>query len=112
MSTVSASANDRDLVAAVAGVAYRPLVPPDGGSGGYVVAWQAHFELDLAKSETGWTIEDRPTGIHGFGDTPSDALADFRSAAAEHLDVLERQDALSENLRQQLDYLRDRLTVQ
>lgn len=111
MSTVTASATDQDLVANVTGVSYGPLIPPDQGSGSYVVAWRAAFELALAKSETGWTIEDRPTGVHGFGETPSDALADFRAAAAEHLDVLERQDALSEGLRLQLDYLRARLTA-
>ena len=56
-----------------------------------------------------WIVHDRVTGIHGAGETPSEALGDFQRAAIEHLDVLERQDALSEDLQAQLLYLRERV---
>jgi predicted RNase H-like HicB family nuclease len=56
-----------------------------------------------------WIVRDTETGIFGHGDTPSDALADFHRAAAQHLDVLEREPALSEELTHQYEYLRDRI---
>lgn len=53
-----------------------------------------------------YTLEDRVSGVFGSGASAEDAIEDFRSAIAEHRDVLERQEALSPALERQLDYLR------
>lgn len=56
-----------------------------------------------------WTVRDLETGIFGTGSERATALDDFEAALREHLDVLERQPALSEELQAQLRYLRIRL---
>lgn len=56
-----------------------------------------------------WYVRDTETGIFGHGETPSGALEDFYVAAAQHLDVLEREPALSGELSRQLEYLRARI---
>lgn len=56
-----------------------------------------------------WTIRDGFTGIFGSGATPEAAYEDFQRALREHLDVLSRQDVLSDDLSAQLAYLRHRL---
>jgi|SRR5215211_5745554 len=76
----------------------------------YTIPGRPTFALELRRAGTAWTVEDMATGIHGAGETPTDALDDFRAAASEHRDVLERQDALAEDLARQLEYLRVRLT--
>jgi len=53
-----------------------------------------------------WTVRDLATGIFGTGDSEAAAFRDFRDALIEHRDVLERQDALSAELKSQLEYLR------
>lgn len=109
--TFTLSATDRDLVADMVGLTYDPLLPQQQGGATYSVSSHVSFDLRLERSEAGWTIADRQTGVHGFGETPIDALVDFRTAAHEHVDTLERQDRLSEDLREQLDYLRSRLSA-
>lgn len=54
-------------------------------------------------------VREQAIGIYGAGATIWDAWADFRAAVEEHVDVLERQDALSDVLAGQLAYLRARL---
>ena len=56
-----------------------------------------------------WTVRDVGTGIFGSGADPEAAHRDFERALREHLDVLERQDALSPELTAQLAYLRELL---
>lgn len=70
---------------------------------------RANFRLTISQEDGLWIVTDLPTGIYGCGETVVDALADFRHAMREHLDVLERQPALAEPLRHQLAYLRARI---
>lgn len=105
--TVTASATDRDLLGSSELTQYGHLAE---GEASYVIHGRLGFDLSLARSGEHWTVTDRETGIHGVGASPSEALADFRTAANEHLDVLERQEALSADLVAQLDYLRARLS--
>lgn len=105
--TITASATDRDLVGAVDGASYG--TPAADGPGSYTVRPSPAFDLDVERNGETWSVLDRETGIHGAGDTPTEALADFRRAAVEHLDVLERQDSLSNDLLAQLAYLRERV---
>jgi hypothetical protein len=65
--------------------------------------------LTYDEPQNRWTVAERETGIFGQGDTPSAAIADFQRAVLEHLDVLERQPALSDELAAQLEYLRERI---
>lgn len=57
-----------------------------------------------------WTVVDPDTGIFGSGPDESMALEDFFRALREHLDVLSRQEHLSEALNRQLEYLRQLLS--
>lgn len=61
---------------------------------------------EIEQADAGWTIRDVETGIFGAGATETDALRDYVEALQEHRDVLERQEALSEELATQLEYLR------
>ena len=63
------------------------------------VRWEWH------RTETGFTVCDRVTGVFGFGSDLNEAIRDLAHALREHRDVLERQDALSANLQHQLKYL-------
>ena len=74
----------------------------------YELAGGPTLEIAIERHGQHWLVIDRVTGIHGSGDEPSEALVDFRRALSEHLDLLERQDALSDDLVQQLHYLRAR----
>ena len=105
--TVTASATDRDLIGDGEGASYGTPVRESAAS--YTVRSSPAFHLVLEPSGKTWTVIDRRTGIYGAGDTPIDALDDFRRAAMEHLDVLERQDSLSDDLTAQLQYLRERI---
>lgn len=105
--TVTASALDRDLVGRlVGGPRYSSRVH---GVVTYTITTTPHFRLIAELAGNTWTVSDRDTGIYGAGDTPSEALQDFRRAVIEHLDVLERQDVLSDDLAAQLRYLRARV---
>lgn len=58
-----------------------------------------------------FTLANPDTGIFGSGETVVLAVEDLRSALVDHLRVLADQgDALSEELRQQRDYLIDHLS--
>ena len=106
--TVTASATDRDpLVGAVEGASYDTHAGESPAS--YTVRSSPAFHFVVERSGETWTVIDRQTGIYGAGDTPIEALDDFRRAAMEHLDVLERQDSLSDDLTAQLQYLRERI---
>jgi hypothetical protein len=63
----------------------------------------------LARTENGYIASDTLTGIFGFGPSAKEAARDLGDALHQHRDVLERQEALSPALQEQLDYLRDLL---
>jgi predicted RNase H-like HicB family nuclease len=66
---------------------------------------------DVLEEQDGyWTVTNAQTGIFGSGPTPDDAFSDFAAALRDHLDVLERQDALAPALVEQLAYLRGRIS--
>jgi hypothetical protein len=79
------------------------------GAASYEVEPTPTFDLELVRDGAHWLVRDLPSGIHGCGDAPTDALDDFMRAVREHLDVLERQGALTDALAAQLDYLRSRI---
>jgi predicted RNase H-like HicB family nuclease len=106
--TVTASATDEVATTYIAGVTYAPL-SKDSLEEHYVFQGSPQFRVEVEREDQVWIVHDRVTGIHGAGETPSEALGDFQRAAMEHLDVLERQDALSEDLQAQLLYLRERV---
>ena len=56
-------------------------------------------------------VEEIRTGIFGRGGTYADALSDFDTAIREHIEVLSRQAALSDELAHQLAYLRERASA-
>jgi hypothetical protein len=60
----------------------------------------------LERGESGWTATDLVTGIFGFGEDANAAIVDLLHALMEHREVLERQDELSPDLQEQLEYLR------
>lgn len=63
-----------------------------------------HYKLE--RTETGGFLVVEPvTGIFGFGHDRNDALRDLFVALHEHQDVLQRQEALSPGLQEQLNYL-------
>jgi hypothetical protein len=67
------------------------------------------FSTRFERGDGYWIVADRPTGIFGQGEDVLAAIQDFQAAVSEHLDVLERQAALSEELAWQLEYLRARV---
>jgi hypothetical protein len=75
----------------------------------YTVTLSPGFNLHVERGEGYFTVTDDHTGIFGHGEDMSAAIRDFFTAVSEHLDVLERQTALSEDLAWQLDYLRARV---
>jgi hypothetical protein len=74
------------------------------------VAGQPEFRLQVERDRDVWVISDVPSGVFGTGETMTSALLDFTRATREHLDVLERQPALTPALHHQLEYLRARVT--
>jgi hypothetical protein len=63
----------------------------------------------LQRTDEGYIASDTLTGIFGFGSDANQAARDLVAALHEHRDVLERQDALSPALQEQLTYLRELL---
>lgn len=63
----------------------------------------------LARTEHGYIASDSLTGIFGYGSDVKEAARDLATALHEHRDVLERQEALSPALQEQLNYLRELL---
>lgn len=67
------------------------------------------FKLEFEHQDDQWTVADRDTGVFGSGTTLFAAVQDFSEAVREHVDVLERQEELSDALAEQLRYLHTRL---
>ncbi|HVX32332.1 MAG TPA: hypothetical protein VHA80_04255 [Solirubrobacterales bacterium] len=63
--------------------------------------------LQLEATEDGYIASDSMTGVFGAGPDADQAVRDLAVALREHRDVLERQDALSPALQEQLEHLRD-----
>lgn len=106
MSTITASATNRDVGTLPDG--RWSYVTAEAAAETYLIEARPAFDLELQYTGARWTVRDLETGIFGAGDTPSEALLDFQRAAREHLDVLQRQESLSDDLAAQLDYLRTR----
>lgn len=65
---------------------------------------------ELSSATRGQIVASEPrTGIHGVGHTPAEAISDLRLALAEHLEVLEASEPLSDELQVQLKVLRAHL---
>jgi len=67
------------------------------------------FDFKVDHADGIWIVEDDASGVFGSGETPLEAMRDFRQAVVDHVDVLSRQDELSPGLEEQLDYLLRRL---
>jgi hypothetical protein len=107
VSVATASGTEEQVVAGfAAGYVYASSFTP---ADEYIVRARPGFHLAVEHDADCWIVTDPETGVHGAGESPSDALADFLRAASEHVDVLERQPALSDDLAAQLRYLRDRI---
>lgn len=104
--TASASATERDIADRPSGKCSYAASEPAAES--YVFETRPAFELEPIATETGWAVRDVETGIYGAGETPSEALLDFQRAVLEHLDMLQRQESLSDDLLAQLQYLQAR----
>lgn len=76
---------------------------------GYSVPRSRQFQTAYRRDGDTRIIIDLPTGIFGSGPDLDAAISDFHTAAAEHLDVLERQIELSAELAAQREYLRKRV---
>ena len=78
------------------------------GNSRTVETWSTDIvpEPELEPHDDYWTAVDPETGIFGSGPDRDAALEDLRQALHEHLEVLDRQEALSEELWAQLVYLR------
>jgi hypothetical protein len=74
------------------------------------VQFSRSFHDILEEHDGYWTVRNPETGIFGSGADPRAAFDDFENALREHLDVLSRQDSLSDDLQAQLRYLQQRLT--
>lgn len=89
---------------------YRTVEPiPAEGGQVYPVARPKRFQLEYRRDGATRVVVDLTTGIWGAGSDVNSAMRDFRAAANQHLDVLERQGRLSEELVAQRDYLRERI---
>ncbi len=99
------SATEQDIPVVLGRVSYLPSAAPHA----YTVQPGPRFDLVEERGDGYVVIHDVPSGIYGCGESPARAQADFKQAAHEHLDVLNRQPDLSEDLRWQRDYLRVRL---
>ena len=67
--------------------------------------------LTLLEEEGLTTVVNAETGVFGAGDTAANAALDFLAALHEHLDVLMRQERLSNELQRQLDIIQSYLPV-
>lgn len=68
-----------------------------------------HFDLHTQRGNGYWIVWDAQTAIYGYGRRLSKAREDFQTAARQHLEVLESEENLSEELAWQLEYLRARI---
>jgi hypothetical protein len=78
---------------------------------GYVYTIRSGPSLNVAlqRENDHWIAVEAETGIFCHGNDVLEAIKDFQAAVVEHLDVLERRPALSDELAWQLDYLRARV---
>ncbi len=67
------------------------------------------FDLHRHRGNGYWIVWEAQTGIHGYGRRLSQAREDFQVAVKQHLEVLEGEESLSEELAWQLEYLRARV---
>jgi hypothetical protein len=107
MTTATASATSEVVTRIVGSDRYAP---PERPHFSYAIPARPGFDLSIEHARGRWTVVDRETGVFGVGDDPSAAIRDFLRAVAEHVDLLERQDSLSDELEAQLIYLRARLS--
>jgi hypothetical protein len=105
--TALASITDCELLGS-APAWYAPESPKPAS---YTVERAPSFQVAVHRTGETWTVADQETGIYGAGASPSEALDDFLRAVKEHLDVLERQELLSDDLTAQLRYLRERVQL-
>jgi hypothetical protein len=103
---LDASGTERELPVVEGHWLYTPVA---SAGQSYLVAVIPSFDARFEKAAEGWVVRDVSTGVFGHGETVADAVKDFLHAATEHLDVLERQSALSDGLSAQLKYLRERI---
>jgi hypothetical protein len=103
---ITASTMDRELLRSAPPWRYRS---DPAKYAGYSLEQSPSFHIDVHLSGETTTVVDRETGVFGIGASPREALDDFRRAVREHLDVLERQESLSDDLTAQFQYLRERL---
>ena len=82
---------------------------PETGDYAYSIRSGPSLNVRLQRENDHWIALEVETGIFGYGDDPLGAVDDFQTAIVEHLDVLERRPALSDDLAWQLDYLRARV---
>lgn len=97
------------IISSPRGIPYRVTYVRSSAQPSYSVRVSPSFEVRFRRGDGYWTVTDAPTGIFGQGEDPSAAIRDFLAAVAEHLDTLERQTSLSEELAWQLAYLRARV---
>lgn len=67
------------------------------------------FNLHRHRGNGYWIVWDANTAIHGYGRRLAQAREDFQAAVRQHLEVLESEENLSEELAWQLEYLRARV---
>jgi hypothetical protein len=107
VTVATASGTEEKAVAHVAAeFSYASVFTP---AEAYTLRARPGFPIDVEHDGGVWILADPETGVHGAGETPSDAVRDFFRAVHEHVEVLERQAELSADLQAQLSYLRDRL---
>jgi predicted RNase H-like HicB family nuclease len=108
MTTVDLAVADApDVVSRIADT-YR-YVPADWAGPRYRVQPRPGLRIRLEHGDGYTAVVEVETGIHGVGPDVHDAWGELRSALAEHIDVLRRQDALAPGLAHQLEYLTERL---
>jgi hypothetical protein len=114
MNPTTFAAPNRDSSASERAV---PVVPeqrvfylhPETGYSSYGISPAPSFAFEVRQGSGYWIVRDAETGIYGDAEDALGALKDFFRAVEQHLDVLERQDALSDALFRQRDYLRARV---
>lgn len=106
----NSSANERAVPVVPERPNRRIIYPhPEAGGASYKISLTPSFDFETERGDGYWIVRDRETGIYGHAEEVSEALREFYRAAAQHLDTLERQDTLSEELSRQSRYLRTRL---
>jgi hypothetical protein len=92
---------------AAAGHCYIERTTFEGTS--YSVRPPPAFQIVVEHGDGYTIIREANTGIFGSAPDIAEAFRDLRQAIAEHLDVLQRQPALSDELQWQLKYMQARV---